>query len=94
MAMDYFIGWTQANKIALLVGIQNALLTGQVIAVSTGRGNYTKFDPKVDNSLMYQRLTDSIANSKDFDPTDAIQLACRENRRQLSTRVAFNIERR
>lgn len=87
--MDYFIGYSQADKIALLRGYQEALNTGQIVKVQTAPGVYTEFSPNVDNSLMYQRLCDSIANSPDFDADDPVQAACRRNSRPSQTRARF-----
>lgn len=90
MAIDYFIGYSQVDKIALLRGYTEQLSTGQVVRVQTAGGVYTEFSSGVDNSLMYQRLCDSIANSPDYDATDPIQLACAGNQRVGITRGIFN----
>lgn len=89
MAMDYFITYDMADKIALLQGITESLLTGQIVRVKTSRDSETEFSPNVDNSLMYQRLCDSISNDLNFNENDPIQLACRNNRRQGITRPNF-----
>jgi len=90
MAMDYFIGYTQAQKIALLRGIQESRLTGQVVKVQTAPGVATEFDPDANNNLIYQQLCDSIANSPDYDENDPIQVACAGNARSGVTRMVFN----
>jgi hypothetical protein len=89
MAMDYFIGYSMADKLALLQGITESLLTGQITRVKTSRDSETEFSPNVDNSLMYQRLCDSIADDPNYDATDPIQLAAYNNQRPSSTRVNF-----
>jgi len=93
MAMDYFIGYPMADKVALLRGLTESLLTGQIIRVKTSRDSETEFSPKIDNSLMYQRLCNSIVNDPNFDSTDPVQAACVGNLRQASTRVRFNTDR-
>ena len=93
MAMDYFITYTIKDKIALLQGLTESLLTGQIVRVKTSRDSETEFSPKVDNSLMYQRLCNSIVNDGSFDLTDPVQAACINNLRQSSTRVRFNTDR-
>lgn len=91
MAIDYFIGYSQVDKIALLRGMQESLLTGQVIKVQTAAGVATEFDAAdVNNELIYTRLCDSIANSPDYDATDPIQLACAGNARPGITRADFS----
>jgi len=91
MAIDYFIGYSQSDKVALLRGIQETLMTGQVVKVQTAHGVYTEFDPvDVNNELTYQRLCDSIANSPNFDATDPIQAACAGNARPGITRMDFS----
>ena len=79
-----------ADKIALLRGITESLMTGQITRVKTSSDSETTFSPNVDNSLMYQRLCDSISDDPDFDENDPIQAACRANRRNASTGVRFN----
>jgi len=89
--MDYFIGYSQAQKIDLLRGVQETLMTGQVVKVQTAPGVYTEFDPvDVNNEITYARLCDSIANSPDFDANDPVQVACRRNARPGITRPRFN----
>jgi hypothetical protein len=90
MAMDYFIGFSQEDKIALLRGLTESSLTGQVIKVQTANGVATEFDSKdVNTELTYQRLCDSIANSPDYDANDPIQVACAGNARPGITRMNF-----
>lgn len=90
MAFDYFLSFTQQEKLALLRGLETAVMTGQVTRVKTGRDLETQFNPNVDNSLTLQRLRDSIANSPDFNADDPIQAACRANTRPGITRPNFN----
>lgn len=87
--MDYFIGYTMADKIALLQGITESLLTGQIIRVKTSRDSETEFSPNIDNSLTYQRLCDSIADDPNFNADDPVQVAARNNRRVAITRGNF-----
>lgn len=94
MPMDYFIGYTMQDKIALLRGLSEALMTGQIIRVKTSRDSETEFDPENDSSLTYQRLCDSIMDDPKFDQTDPTQLAVLNNRRVPITRSLFNASRR
>ena len=87
--VDYFISHSMADKIALLQGISDSLLTGQIVKVKTSRDSETEFSPNVDNSLTYQRLCDSIADDPNYDATDPIQLACYNNQRPGITRADF-----
>jgi hypothetical protein len=90
MATDYFISYSMADKLALLRGITESLMSGQIVRVSTSRGVETQFNPNIDNSLMYQRLCESVANDPNFDPTDPVQAGCLANRRVGITRGQFN----
>lgn len=65
------------------------MLTGQITRVKTSRDSETEFNPQIDNSLMYQRLCDSIANDPNFDANDPIQAACLANQRPGITRPRF-----
>jgi len=89
MAKDYFIGYSMADKVALLRGITESLLTGQIVRVSTSRGVETQFSPLIDNSLMYDRLCTSIANDPNFDANDPTQAAALANQRPGITRGCF-----
>jgi hypothetical protein len=89
MAIDYFIAYSMADKIALLRGITESLLTGQITRVKTSGDSETTFSPNVDNSLMYQRLCDSISDDPQFNADDPIQAAARNNQRPSSTRINF-----
>jgi len=89
MATDYFISYSQAQKVALLEGLTQAMLTGQVTSVQTAPGKSTQFNPNLDNSLMYARLCDSIASDPAFDATDPIQAKCKGNARPGVTRVKY-----
>lgn len=90
MATDYFIGYTIADKLALLKGLSESIMTGQVVRVQTAHGVYTEFSPNISNELTYQRLCDSIVMDDAFDSTDPLQAACLKNQRASSTRVLFN----
>jgi len=90
MAIDYFIGYSQVDKIALLRGLQETLFTGQPVKVQTAGGVMTEFDPiDVNNENMYVRLCDSIANDSEFDANDPIQVKCAGNQRPGITRMDF-----
>ena len=89
MATDYFITYTQSDKIALLKGLTETMLTGQVTRVQTAHGVYHEFKPDNSMDLNYARLCDSIASSPDYDPTDPTQLACMGNRRPGITKASF-----
>jgi hypothetical protein len=90
MAFDNFIGWTQQDKIAMLRGIQEAMLTGQEVRVQTAHGVLTEFNISQTNiEQMLRKLEESIANSPDYNPGDPIQLACRNNQRAGITRPNF-----
>jgi hypothetical protein len=89
MAIDYYITYSQKDKIALLQGITESIQTGQIIRVRTAQGKETEFSPKLDNYLVYQQLCYSIANSPDYDPNDAVQVACLGNARPGITRPNF-----
>ena len=89
MAFDYFLSFSQSEKIALLRGLEMAMLSGQITRVKTGRDIETQFNPNIDNSLTLQRLRDSIADSADFDSNDPIQAACLANKRPGITRAAY-----
>lgn len=91
MAIDYFIVYSQADKIALLRGLTESKLTGQVIRVKTANGVETEFDAAdVNTDMTYQQLCYSIANSPDYDANDPIQVACAGNARVGITRMVFN----
>ena len=62
MAIDYFISYSMKEKLDLLRGLTESLMTGQVVRVKTSAAVETQFNPNVDNSLIYQRLCWSIAN--------------------------------
>ena len=87
--MDYFIGYSIQDKLALLKGITESLLSGQIVRVRTSSGVETQFSPNVDNSLMYQRLCDSVCDDPNFDSTDPIQAACLSNQRVGITQPNF-----
>ena len=90
MAFDNFIGWTQQQKLDMLRGIQEAMITGQVVRVQTAHGVFTEFNISQTNvEQMLRRLEESIANSPDFNPNDAVQAACRDNQRPGITRAKF-----
>ena len=89
MAKDYFIGYTQKDKLDLLRGITESMLTGQIVRVKTSRDVETQFNPLIDNSLMYDRLCTSIANDPNFDANDPAQAACLGNQRPGITRGCF-----
>jgi len=89
MAYDYFLSFTQAEKLALLRGLEQAVMTGQVVKVRTGRDLETQFNPNIDNSLTLQRLWSSIANSPDFNADDPVQAACLANQRPGITRAVY-----
>ncbi len=87
---DNFIGWTQKDKIALLRGIQESRLTGQIIKLQTAHGVWTEFNISQTNVTQTLReLEFSIANDPSFDPTDPVQAACRESQRAGITRATF-----
>lgn len=89
MAIDYFISYTQQQKLALLKGITETLLTGQVTRVQTSPGVFTEFNPNISNELTYQRLCDSIASSPDYDENDPDQKAAAGNQKVGITRARF-----
>ena len=78
-----------ADKVALLRGLTESMMTGQITKVKTSRDSETSFNPNIDNSLMYQRLCDSIAFDPNYDATDPIQLAASKNMRPGITRGNF-----
>lgn len=86
---DYFITYSQADKIKLLQGLTQAIVTGQIVRVKTSRDAETEFNPNVSNELTYERLCTSIANSPDYDATDPIQLAAANNARPSQTQPFF-----
>lgn len=89
--IDYFISYSQAQKLALLQGLTESILTGQVVKVQTAPGVFTEFDAQdTNNDLLYQRLCDSIANDCDFDASDPTQVKCRKNQRPGITRGNFS----
>ena len=87
-----------ADKVAMLRGLTESLLSGQIVKIKTSRDSETEFNPKIDNSLMYQRLCDSIADDPNYDANDPIQLAAYNNQRPAITRANFggidNLSRR
>ena len=87
--MDYFIGYSQGDKIKLLKGLTETMLSGQITSVKTSRDAETQFKPSEHNDLIYARLCASIANSEDYDETDPVQLACFNNQRTGITRPIF-----
>ena len=89
MPYDNFIGWTQADKIKLLLGIQQSRLTGQITHVETARGMVTEFDPRVDNTQQLREIEYSIANCADYDANDPVQAACAANTRPNITRANY-----
>jgi hypothetical protein len=96
--MDHFASKKMEDKLALLAGLENTMLTGQITRVKTSRDSETEFNPKIDNTLTYQWLCDSIADAPDYDATDRIQLAAYNNQRPAITRANFgginNLNRR
>jgi hypothetical protein len=82
MALDNFIGWTMADKLAMLRAVQQARLTGQVTRARTDGGVETEFDPtKTDLSRLLRELEQSIANDPNYDANDEVQAACAANRK-------------
>jgi hypothetical protein len=92
MARDYYITYSQADKLALLAGVEKARNTGQVTRVQTSHGVFTDFDAgQADLSDVHQKLCYSIAVSKDFDPNDPVQCECRKNLRVGVTRTRYTM---
>jgi hypothetical protein len=87
--MDHFVSYSMADKIALLRGLSESLMSGQITRVKTSRDSETEFNPKIDNTLTYQWLCDSIADDPNYNATDPIQLACYNNQRPGITRADF-----
>ena len=88
--MDYFIGKTIDVKKALLIGISDCRMTGQIVRVKTSSDSETEFKPGVDYSLMYQELCNSIADDPEYDANDPIQLSAYNNQRPGITRACFH----
>lgn len=78
-----------ADKVAMLRGLTESMLTGQIVRVKTSSDSETHFNPNIDNSLMYQRLCDSIADDPNYDATDPVQLAAYNNQRPGITKANF-----
>lgn len=90
MATDYYIGWTMADKLALLRGVQNAATTGNVVRVQTAVGVETTFDPKSTSpDVVLERIQYSIVNDPNFDADDPVQAALARNGRAGITRGRF-----
>lgn len=80
MALDNYIGWSQAEKILLMRGLQEARNTGQVTRVQTSPGVFTEFNPVgMDMTKRLRDVESSIAYSLDYDEDDPVQLACYNN---------------
>ena len=90
MATDYFISYSIKEKLDLLRGLTESIMTGQIVRLKTSNAVETQFNPNIDNSLVYQRLCDSIVNDDGFDSTDPIQAACLKNARPGITRPRFS----
>ena len=93
MALDNFIGWSIADKLAMLRGVQEARATGRVVRVSTARGVETQFDPKqVNVSQFLRELESSIyfdPNLAAADPDGSIAKALAGNFRPQQTKPVF-----
>lgn len=94
MARDNFIGWSLDDKIAMLRGVQESMLTGQVLKIATSRGVETQFDPSQQFAeVTLAKLEYSIAcdtTEKCVSDSDwAIRRACAKNRRTTQTRHIF-----
>lgn len=86
MAMDNFIGWSLPDKVTMLLAVQQARLTGQVVKLQTAHGVYTEFNPRQTNvTQMLRELEYSIANDPGFDPGSPICVACAANIRHEVT---------
>ncbi len=92
MAMDYFIGYSMEDKLALLRGLTESMMTGQIVAVTTSRDSKTEFSPNVSNELTYERLCYAIINDDGFNPNDPMQAGCLKNQRVSSTRILHNCD--
>jgi hypothetical protein len=87
MAMDNFIGWSLPDKVAMLLGVQQARLTGQVVRLQTAHGVYTEFNVSQTNVTQTLReLEESITNDPAFDPSNPVCAACAANIRPAVTR--------
>ena len=90
MAMDNFIGWSLPDKVAYLLGVQQARLTGQVVRLQTAHGVFTEFNISQTNVTQTLREIEfSIANSPEPDansPIHATWAACKANSRDGVTR--------
>ena len=93
MAREYFVGWSIDDKIRMLQGLQEAMLTGMVVRVSTARGVETQFDPREGTTaLRLERLEYSIwldATPSQLDPQGIIRAGCARNQRTLQSRPFF-----
>lgn len=90
MARDNFIGWSLNDKMALLRGVQESRLTGQIVRLQTAHGVFTEFDPtKVNNTQVLEELESSILNDPGADLNDPIVKAIAANRRPGTTRGVF-----
>lgn len=90
MAMDNFIGWGLPDKVAMLRGVQEARLTGQVVRLQTAHGVFTEFSvSKTNVSQTLRELEFSIGSEPEPDadsPMHVIWAACRGNSRNGVTR--------
>lgn len=91
MARDNYVGWTIQEKLALLRGVQEARLTGQVVRCPKPGGGYTEFDvTKTDPTRILEELEFSIVNDEDFDADNPVHAACASNARPGVTRIIYS----
>ncbi|MEN6533355.1 MAG: hypothetical protein ABFD89_06810 [Bryobacteraceae bacterium] len=88
--MDNFIGWALPDKVAMLLGIQQARLTGQVVRLQTAHGVYTEFNLAQTNvNQLLREVEYSIASEPEPDadsPMHDIWAKCAANSRNGVTR--------
>jgi hypothetical protein len=74
----------------MLLAIQQARLTGQIVRVETARGVYTEFNISQTNvNQLLRELELSIAEDCTIPGNDPIKIACRKNQRAGITRAIF-----
>lgn len=89
---DNFIGWVPQAKKDMLLGVQQARLTGQIVRVETARGVFTEFNISQTNvNQVLRELELSIAEDCNIPDTDPIKIACRKNQRAGITRPVFTL---
>ena len=84
-----FIGWNIEEKRRHLRGIQDAILTGDMVEIQTASGK-TVYDPKSRNlNSLLEKLATAIAADPEYDADNAIDAACAAAGRPGITQVNF-----